>query len=335
MSPSNPSSPVDQVSPSVYDSDDEKSVFIASIQYNDESFLIDVPEDKSIGTLKEKLQLYTCLQPSEMRLIVRGRIFQDSELLANISPDDTFTLVKIIANNSTNPNNNSSISSSSSDQHFATERGFDANILKMMSSMMKTPSFQDMFKKMPSSILGNSSSDPAIKSLMEKNPELEHILNDPAIIKETMKAFENPALQREMMRNQDLAMSNIEMLPEGFNALRRSYANIQKPLLDAMDESMSRNPVLKDSLLASSITQKTVNKEPIPNPWNPAAKSKLRGSAPGSKSTMFLSKLADMKEMGFTNEEENARVLTLCEENLDMAINILLASRTSGGEKKQ
>ena len=150
-----------------------------------------------------------------------------------------------------------------------------------------------------------------------------------------MKAFENPALQREMMRNQDLAMNNIEMLPEGFNALRRSYATIQKPLLDAMDESVSRNPIMKEDRLASSVAQRRVNKEPIPNPWNLTTKPKPKSSSPGSKSTMFLSKLADMKEMGFTDEEENAKVLTLCEENLDMAINILLASRTPPHEEKK
>lgn len=35
------------------------------------------------------------------------------------------------------------------------------------------------------------------------------------------------ALQREQMRNQDRAMSNIEAHPEGFNALRRMYENFQ------------------------------------------------------------------------------------------------------------
>lgn len=35
------------------------------------------------------------------------------------------------------------------------------------------------------------------------------------------------ALQREQMRTADRAMSNIESHPEGFNALRRMYENIQ------------------------------------------------------------------------------------------------------------
>jgi len=52
-----------------------------------------------------------------------------------------------------------------------------------------------------------------------------------------MEMMRNPSYQREMMRNQDRALSHIEMLPEGFNALRRTYSTIQKPMLDALDES--------------------------------------------------------------------------------------------------
>lgn len=35
------------------------------------------------------------------------------------------------------------------------------------------------------------------------------------------------ALMREHMRNTDRAVSNIESHPEGFNALRRMYENVQ------------------------------------------------------------------------------------------------------------
>jgi hypothetical protein len=38
---------------------------------------------------------------------------------------------------------------------------------------------------------------------------------------------------REMMRNTDRAMSNIEASPEGFNMLRRMYETVQEPLLNA------------------------------------------------------------------------------------------------------
>lgn len=37
------------------------------------------------------------------------------------------------------------------------------------------------------------------------------------------------ALQREHMRTTDRAFSNLESHPEGFNALRRMYENVQVP----------------------------------------------------------------------------------------------------------
>jgi ubiquilin len=89
------------------------------------------------------------------------------------------------------------------------------------------------------------------------------------------------------MRTTDRAMSNIESHPEGFNALRRMYENIQEPLLnaaaDAGDVAASSNPF--DSLFqpaaadgpnsttsdAAPATGGAPNTAPLPNPWAPSA----------------------------------------------------------------
>lgn len=42
-----------------------------------------------------------------------------------------------------------------------------------------------------------------------------------------MEMMRNPNAMREAMRSQDLAMSQIENHPEGFNALRRMYEEVQ------------------------------------------------------------------------------------------------------------
>lgn len=62
--------------------------------------------------------------------------------------------------------------------------------------------------------------NPQLREVIERNPEVGHILNDPQIIRQTLEMARNPELMREMMRNTDRAMSNIESLPEGFNLLR-------------------------------------------------------------------------------------------------------------------
>jgi ubiquilin len=48
-----------------------------------------------------------------------------------------------------------------------------------------------------------------------------------------MEIARNPNLLKEMMRNNDRALSNLEMLPGGFDALRRMYSTVQEPMFEA------------------------------------------------------------------------------------------------------
>jgi ubiquilin len=97
---------------------------------------------------------------------------------------------------------------------------------------------------------------------------------------------------REMMRNTDRAMSNIEASPEGFNMLRRMYETVQEPLLNATTMtgntgSDSSNPFAAllgaqggnqtgGGLTNTSTTSPenttgspSPNANPLPNPWAP------------------------------------------------------------------
>ena len=49
--------------------------------------------------------------------------------------------------------------------------------------------------------------------LMDRNPELNHMLNNPEVLRQTMEIARNPAMMQELMRNQDRAMSNLESIP--------------------------------------------------------------------------------------------------------------------------
>ena len=71
-----------------------------------------------------------------------------------------------------------------------------------------------------------------VLQLMNSNPEMAHILNNPQLLRESLALATNPALMREQMRHSDRAMSNLEAHPEGFNALRRMYENVQASHLD-------------------------------------------------------------------------------------------------------
>uniref|UniRef100_A0A5B6ZW49 Ubiquitin domain-containing protein DSK2a-like n=1 Tax=Davidia involucrata TaxID=16924 RepID=A0A5B6ZW49_DAVIN len=102
----------------------------------------------------------------------------------------------------------------------------------MMREIINMPAIQNLMNNpdlMRSLIVNN----PQMREIIDRNPELAHILNDPGILRQTLEAARNPELMREMMRNTDRAMSNIESSPEGFNMLRRMYENVQEPFLNA------------------------------------------------------------------------------------------------------
>ncbi|CAM8994298.1 unnamed protein product [Rhodiola kirilowii] len=155
----------------------------------------------------------------------------------------------------------------------------------LMRDIMNTPAVQSLMNNpdlMRTMIMNN----PQTREIIDRNPELAHILNDPSIIRQTLETARNPELMREMMRNTDRAMSNIESSPEGFNMLRRMYENVQEPFLNATagggGNDTSTNPFAALSANqggggvqtgsnvpnnGSDTTGAVPNSNPLPNPW--------------------------------------------------------------------
>lgn len=57
-----------------------------------------------------------------------------------------------------------------------------------------------------------------------------------------MEFARNPTALQEMMRNHDRALSNLESIPGGFNALQRIYHDVQEPMYSAAQEQFGSNP---------------------------------------------------------------------------------------------
>lgn len=116
-------------------------------------------------------------------------------------------------------------------------------------------------------------STPQMRQLMERNPEIAHIFNDPSTFRQMVQMARNPALMNEMMRNTDRQMANIEMMPGGFDTLRRMHENIQAPLMDAAQGHFANNTTNNeagngtDDNPFSSLFQNTPSNAPMPNPW--------------------------------------------------------------------
>ncbi|CAO2596217.1 Ubqln1 [Lemmus lemmus] len=155
---------------------------------------------------------------------------------------------------------------------------------EMMVQIMENPFVQSMLSN-PDLMRQLIMANPQMQQLIQRNPEISHMLNNPDIMRQTLELARNPAMMQEMMRNQDRALSNLESIPGGYNALRRMYTDIQEPMLNAAQEQFGGNPfaslVSNNSSGEGSQPSRTENRDPLPNPWAPQTSQ----SSPASGST--------------------------------------------------
>ncbi|XP_071794279.1 ubiquilin-1-like isoform X2 [Asterias amurensis] len=157
---------------------------------------------------------------------------------------------------------------------------------EMMQQVLNNPLIQNLMQNpelMRQMIMGN----PEMQNLIERNPEISHVLNNPDLLRQTMDMARNPAMMQEMMRTQDRALSNLESIPGGYNALRRMYTDIQEPMLNAAQEQLGGNPfaALFNNPDNSTGQQGRENTQPLPNPWAPASSRPAGTPTTGSTTT--------------------------------------------------
>ncbi|KAJ0966748.1 hypothetical protein J5N97_023665 [Dioscorea zingiberensis] len=197
----------------------------------------------------------------------------------------------------------------------------------MMREIMNMPVLQNLMNNpdiMRTLIMNN----PQMREIIDQNPDLAHVLNDPSTLRQTLEVARNPELMREVMRNTDRAMSNIESSPEGFNMLRRMYETVQEPFLNAttmagdsgsnlgsnsIGDLVEHRMAAQGSILPANppptnldetITSSAPNTNPLPNPWTRATqvpRTTRTLSAPSSNAR--TSGLAGLSELGMPELE--------------------------------
>ncbi|TRY56862.1 hypothetical protein DNTS_013952 [Danionella cerebrum] len=162
---------------------------------------------------------------------------------------------------------------------------------EMLSQIMENPLVQSMMSN-PDLMRQMIMANPQMQQLMERNPEISHMLNNPELMRQTMELARNPAMMQEMMRNQDRALSNLESIPGGYNALRRMYTDIQEPMFSAArEQQFGNNPFSAlggNGENPGAQPSRTENREPLPNPWGPpdsTASTTSSGTATTTSST--------------------------------------------------
>merc|ERR1719160_2109925 len=93
------------------------------------------------------------------------------------------------------------------------------------------------------------------------------MLNDPSMLRQTMEMARNPAAMQQMMRNQDLAMSQLENHPGGFQALRRMYTDVQEPMMQASIDAAQNSAGGSGTSSAAAAAAAADTGGAVPNPW--------------------------------------------------------------------
>lgn len=139
-----------------------------------------------------------------------------------------------------------------------------------MNQLMDSPIMQNMMQSLmdnPQLLQEMIRANPQMNQVMENNPELAHIFNNPALIRQAMEMHRNPSMMQEMMRNQDRAMSNIENLPGGMQALERMYRDIQEPMMNATAGRNQYQSSNNDNQTTTNNQAGRQNTDALPNPW--------------------------------------------------------------------
>ncbi|KAJ8603833.1 hypothetical protein CTAYLR_000267 [Chrysophaeum taylorii] len=249
------------------------------------TFSTTVRPSATVREFKEQIAPLAEVSADDQRLIYRGRALKDELPLShyNVEAQNTVHLVRNVRANSSAPPTTSAAPAQPADPlaglgglgglgGFGGAGGAgDDPMMEMQRRLMADPEAAMSLLNSPltQSILNNPDAmrsiveaNPRVRRVLEANPQLRHALSDPNLLREAMEVARSPARLREAMRHQDLALSQLENHPEGFNALRRMYEDVHEPLLDGIDE-MATPPDAPQHRRPSGDAPSGA----LPNPW--------------------------------------------------------------------
>ncbi|KAF9109712.1 Ubiquilin-4 [Mortierella sp. AM989] len=245
------------------------------------TFTTAISIESTVLQLKEKLATPD-LPVASIRLVYSGRVLKDEDQLStySIKEGHTIHMVKSASNRANEqavqtvrPLNNNSASG---------PEGFDEQGL--MATLLDNPAIRDMMAN-PEVVRRMMMANPQTREVMENNPEVAQMLNDPSFLRQSLDMARNPKLMKQALRNNDRALSNLEMIPGGFNHLRRMYHSVQEP----MEASRSAPEPSTDDLNAQFAARLNADTSPhagelnttaLPNPWAPPRQSNTARASP-------------------------------------------------------
>ncbi|CAB3244564.1 unnamed protein product [Arctia plantaginis] len=290
---------------------DEPKKITITVKTPKEKQQVEIDEDADVKKLKDVLSPKFSSEPEQLCLIFAGKILNDADTLKQHNIKDGLT-VHLVIKTPPRPEPEGATRRPPADVG-ATPFGLNSlgGLAGLESLGLGQSTFMDLQARMQQELLSNPdmlrqvldnplvqqmmndpenmrtliTSNPQMQDLMARNPEISHMLNNPELLRQTMELARNPAMLQELMRSHDRALSNLESIPGGYNALQRMYRDIQEPMLNVAS-SMAGNPFsgLVDNSDGTNPQQGAENRQPLPNPWQRGggAAGGAGGAAPGA-----------------------------------------------------
>ncbi|KAF9401602.1 Ubiquilin-4 [Mortierella sp. AD011] len=280
------------------------------------TFTTTISTESTVRQLKEKLATPE-LPATSIRLVYSGRVLKDEDQLSvySIKEGHTIHMVKGASNRANEqavqtvrPQNNNGASGPEGfdEQGFTDPSAYKVSATRKpkcwavpyqhiketrkvmtivphtcINTHMRTPGYDGQPRSGPQ----DDDGQPQTREVMENNPEVAQMLNDPSFLRQSLDMARNPKLMKQALRNNDRALSNLEMIPGGFNHLRRMYHSVQEP----MEASRSAPEPSTDDLnaqFAARLNADTrphageLNTTPLPNPWAPPRQNNTSRPSP-------------------------------------------------------
>lgn len=310
-------------SPSPQETVEKKNTINVVVKSQKQKEVLEVAEDINIKSFKALVAPKFNTDINRVTLIFAGKILKDEDNLMQLNIKDGLTIHLVIRSIPVNPpsSENQSATTDSNGTPLLnwnnlgglvglTSMGLNANSLVEIQSQLQreietNPDLLHQFLENPitQSLMSNPenmraliTSNPQMQELVERNPEIGHMLNNPDLMRQTMEMAQNPSVYQEMLRTRDRAMTNLESIPGGFNALQRMYRDIQEPMLTSLTEQFTQNPFAG---LADNLTSNQTQQDPhsVPNPWTSQANSGSQNRSMASVMQQMLENSEMMQSM--------------------------------------
>lgn len=340
--------------PKESDQQDSSNKITVTVKTPKDKEVIEVCENATVSQFKELVAAKFNADVEQLCLIFAGRILKDAETLASQNIKDGLT-IHLVVKAATRTQEPAASRPPADVGQTPYGLGSLGGLAGLESIGLGSTNFMELQNRMQTELLSNPdllrqvldnplvqrlmndpenirtliTSHPQMQELMERNPEINHMLNNPELLRQTMEVTRNPSMLQELMRSNDRAISNLESIPGGYNALQRMYRDIQEPMLSAATEQFSRNPfagLVENNSTAANPQLGTENREPLPNPWSTGGGGSREGGGGGGGSTS--PQPSTRPRPGVLNNPPMASLLQQMSENPSLVQNMLSAPYT-------